>query len=562
MQGVRSTPLLSVMADTGMSGGPTTAFSFRPQRSKWQRLRWMGQEFFAVVIIVVFWAVSMWFLTGFLMRARMVNEVHDAKEQVNLSAEMVSSSMDHHLDTLRTVPNILALMPSTIGPLLDADAKRATETLRAEGGSILNFRLPDDHMLPLQLAGLAASGTIKNIMVLTNAGDCLAVAGFLYRVKWTCEERRFSYLIDGAVSGNKTWFGVWPTEPGLFHVAPVLVGKRRIGLVAAKIDLSPINAAIADKNAFVTDEYGVVIATHDPAHFMRVMPVGRVNQLSAAERMRRYGRVSFEPLEWQVVGQFAGEDLIRWGGDTSLNVSATRSYSDGKFYVYATHNLNSLAIHKFDRFILFSLLFIVGALLTLHIRGIVVSLKKTERHSQEISRLNEILCEQASTDALTGIANRRYFFMAVENERQRGLRHKTIFSLLQVDFDRFKQINDHYGHAAGDDGLRHVVSLMQSSLRAGDVLGRTGGDEFAVLLPLTDAAGAQVVAQRMCDLVAATALMVGQTEVHVSLSIGVSQWRPESPETLAALMARADQALYLAKEAGKNRVQPEIFPAA
>lgn len=551
---------MSIISDTEISGKNPTALSFEEIKRRWLRPRWLGREFFAAVAIVGFWAVSMWFLTGFLMQARMVNEVRDAKEEVALSAEMVSSSMDHHLDTLRTVPNILALMPSTIGPLLEADAKRTAEKLAAAGGPAFNLRLPDDHILPLQLAGLAASGTIKNIMVLTNDGYCLAVAGFLYRVKWTCEGRRFSYLVDGAVSGNKTWFGVWPTEPGLFHISPVLVGNRRIGLVAAKIDLSPINAAIADKNAFVTDEYGVVIATHDRTHFMQVMPGGRVNQLSAADRMRRYGRVSFEPLPWRVVGQFAGEKLIRWGRDASLSVYATRSYSGGKFYVYATRNLNSLAKHKFDRFILFSLLFVVGTLVTLHIWGIVVSLRKTERHSREISRLNEILTEQATTDALTGIANRRHFFTAVETELQRGLRHKTNFSLLQVDFDRFKQINDHFGHAAGDEGLRHVVKLMQSSLRVGDVLGRTGGDEFAVLLPLTDAAGALVVAERMRLLVSDTALLVGEVEIHVSLSIGVAQWRPDQPEDIAALLARADQALYLAKEGGKNRVQPEIFP--
>ena len=169
-------------------------------------------------------------------------------------------------------------------------------------------------------------------------------------------------------------------------------------------------------------------------------------------------------------------------------------------------------------------------------------------------RLENELHALAMTDSLTGAATRREFDACLNRELARLRREPQLTcSMLMFDLDRFKAVNDQHGHGAGDAVLRHVARLVTGSIRHGDVLGRLGGEEFGLLLPGSDAADAQVFAERLRHIVAATPCKVGTTTVTVTVSVGVAQLRsvdagPERP------MARADQAMYEAKHQGRNRV--------
>jgi len=157
----------------------------------------------------------------------------------------------------------------------------------------------------------------------------------------------------------------------------------------------------------------------------------------------------------------------------------------------------------------------------------------------------------AITDELTGIYNRRRFFEQAEKEFSRSQRYDHPLSALIADIDHFKQFNDRYGHLTGDQVLREVARLLQESLRDSDVLGRYGGEEFAVLLPVTDARTAERVARRLLRRVADTPIPTEAGELHVQLSVGVAELSPET-SSLQELISRADQAMYLAKQAGRN----------
>jgi diguanylate cyclase (GGDEF)-like protein/PAS domain S-box-containing protein len=160
----------------------------------------------------------------------------------------------------------------------------------------------------------------------------------------------------------------------------------------------------------------------------------------------------------------------------------------------------------------------------------------------------------ATTDALTGLPNRRQFLSLLEREVARLCRFgESVSSLLMIDLDFFKQVNDLHGHAAGDAVLRHFGQLVKDSLRRTDQAGRLGGEEFALLLFGTDGEDATEFADRLRERVAAEEIPYGDLRLHITISIGVTTLREEDGQVDASL-ARADTALYQAKTGGRNRV--------
>ena len=159
----------------------------------------------------------------------------------------------------------------------------------------------------------------------------------------------------------------------------------------------------------------------------------------------------------------------------------------------------------------------------------------------------------STTDSLTGAFNRRYFMDSASREFSFHLRHKTPLTVLVMDIDYFKKINDSYGHGVGDAAIKAFVGSCLGVLRREDVLGRMGGEEFAVLLPQTALEGGAAMAERLRRRVAAIELPFGGERVRFTVSIGVSETRPEDTSIEAGLI-RADRALYEAKAKGRDRV--------
>ncbi|MDO8605899.1 MAG: diguanylate cyclase [Phaeospirillum sp.] len=172
-----------------------------------------------------------------------------------------------------------------------------------------------------------------------------------------------------------------------------------------------------------------------------------------------------------------------------------------------------------------------------------------------LKQRTDLLHRLAAVDGLTGIANRRSFDAALEQEWRRACRAGTPLSLLMIDVDHFKRYNDHYGHQAGDDCLRAVAAaLAEIARRPGEVVARYGGEEFAVILPACGLDPARSLAERLREEVAARHLphAASGTAAEVSVSIGVASLGGD--DAVQALIAQADAALYRAKHGGRNRV--------
>jgi len=164
--------------------------------------------------------------------------------------------------------------------------------------------------------------------------------------------------------------------------------------------------------------------------------------------------------------------------------------------------------------------------------------------------------KQASTDHLTGALNNRAFFKALNNEILRAKRYKHPFTVAYLDLDNFKQVNDEKGHTQGDEVLKDIVHILQSSLRAVDTVARLGGDEFAVLLPETDKASAEVVLNK----INAQVLKNMQSQrLPVTMSAGVISYERNYPNSSQDVIKIADTLMYQVKSKGKNAMTFEVY---
>jgi diguanylate cyclase (GGDEF)-like protein len=184
-----------------------------------------------------------------------------------------------------------------------------------------------------------------------------------------------------------------------------------------------------------------------------------------------------------------------------------------------------------------------------------------------IDRLRNEVADLALLDDLTGVGNRRHLVQRLTEECARSERSGEAFALLVIDLDGFKAVNDTHGHAAGDACLQHFTLMAQTRLRSGDMLARTGGDEFCIVLPASTLREGAMIARRILDVCRDDAEACVGADIPIALSIGVAQWTRQIGPFPDRLMAAADHALYAAKNGGKNRYavydpSPPLAPPA
>ena len=181
---------------------------------------------------------------------------------------------------------------------------------------------------------------------------------------------------------------------------------------------------------------------------------------------------------------------------------------------------------------------------------------RLERENLDLMVKHRILSENSARDTLTGLYNRWYVMDKIDAEINRSLRHGAPLSLMMLDIDHFKRINDTWGHTAGDQVLQHVGKVLRDSCRVYDVPGRYGGEEFCILLPETRMDNTTVVANRIRERLEMTDMEVPGASVAVTASIGIAALEGGSDViTGAGLIDRADRALYSAKDHGRNRIE-------
>jgi diguanylate cyclase (GGDEF)-like protein len=181
--------------------------------------------------------------------------------------------------------------------------------------------------------------------------------------------------------------------------------------------------------------------------------------------------------------------------------------------------------------------------------------EKAARLADELKEANRKLQELAITDGLTGLYNFRYFHSELQKEMTKARRHMHSVSLVMLDVDDFKHINDNYGHLSGDIVLKSLASLILESSRNVDTVARYGGEEFSLILPETDVRGAVIVAEKLRKMIAENSVHMESIEVRVTVSLGICVYDPKKNQLNEdEFIKAADRALYNSKGSGKNRL--------
>jgi len=191
-------------------------------------------------------------------------------------------------------------------------------------------------------------------------------------------------------------------------------------------------------------------------------------------------------------------------------------------------------------------------------RFVLVTVRDVTNRNQDEQRLREM----AVTDELTGLHNRRYLDSTIDFEVERARRYGYMLCCVFIDLDRFKHINDEYGHHVGDLALKHVANRLRGACRKVDTLVRWGGDEFVVLALTRDWAGAQRLVERINEAVCVSPLRLGGNALHLGLCCGASVGNIEIGQTPSAMLEHADSLLRQGKAAGRGRCLVELYRGA
>jgi diguanylate cyclase (GGDEF)-like protein len=270
-----------------------------------------------------------------------------------------------------------------------------------------------------------------------------------------------------------------------------------------------------------------------------------IKAFSAEDAIHRAGKMPFDSLVVSLDMEDGGFDLGQKLRETEGHGDAPIAYVTGTEYDFAL----LMEAQFYGALFLIKKPFVdceVLAQLSTMIRLKFLQDELKER-MVELDRL-------ASTDPLTGLYNRRMFFRRMEEELARAGRASDPMCLMYLDIDHFKQINDTYGHSAGDAVLKQIARLMQRTLRRGDVLGRIGGEEFLVYLPDTTGHSGQRIAERLRERVERATILYEDTQIKVTISIGVFFVEDPIGLGLDELVKASDELLYEAKSTGRNKV--------
>ncbi|WP_151637108.1 sensor domain-containing diguanylate cyclase [Noviherbaspirillum aerium] len=393
------------------------------------------------------------------------------------------------------------------------------------------------------------------------------------------------YFKEAIAGGRGSFYGMGTTSlmPGYYLSEPVRTGTVPAGVAVVKIDMSELDQAWHDATdeveVFVTDENGVIFLSSQADWKYRSLHALTEQARSRLAASRQYEGVLKPPLPMTVAGS-AGREA----GDGRM-VSITQVPRKGRgveevSYYQKSHMLDNaqwtvhvlvpmnaaelharrIAAMTAGTLALLAISLLYAAQWRYRIRerersrlALEEAHRALEEKHAELQQLSEELRLAAITDPLTGAYNRRFFFESMPRMVSAARRHHFPLSVITIDVDHFKRINDTHGHATGDKVLLMLTSTCRDSLRQADIFARFGGEEFVMALPNTIPEVAVQVAERLRKTVSELTIDTVDGPLAVSISGGVSQYR-ESEADMTETLRRADLALYEAKNQGRNRI--------
>lgn len=397
----------------------------------------------------------------------------------------------------------------------------------------------------LQLA--QTSLNVDLVYVVNAAGDSIASSNWGTKgsaIGANFSERDFFKHNRLGQHGMQYAMGKTTHIPGLYFSTPVMINEKFMGAVVDKVDVPNLSYMLKQSDAFVTDSNGVIIFAHEKERELLAFPDAPVTLLSEQDRKAIYVRSTLPELQLSAWGDPDFPDLVRIQGEATPQILAVSALPEFGLNIYVEESLDEYAALRKQNF-WFSLL--LSALLTV----VMAALGGLLLYFQGVKRSRALLWTQANFDTLTGLPNRVMFQDRLEQELKKSDRTRQSLGLLMIDLDRFKEVNDSFGHALGDLLLKEAARRMVQCLRESDTVARLGGDEFTVVLPqLADNRAAEEIAQKIIVALVAPFELQGHV-ASVSASIGIAIY-PGDGSSIEKLTKAADHAMYQAKRSGRN----------
>jgi diguanylate cyclase (GGDEF)-like protein len=523
-----------------------------------------------------------WFVAG-MVADRMVQQELDAalRTQRQMSTSIVDNMAEviaSDLAMSRAIPATMAEMDVVQHALVQSQNYAANS--EAAEPALRTALLKDSRMTTVShfLHDAQGFSGLDQIWLVNANGICVASSNAVDNP--LAAERSFvgidmrvrGYLTNALLGAFSETYGVGHNsgEPGIFIAAPVYADGLLVGVVVAKVGIARLRHWVAHAGTFVADENGVVIMAHNSELEGHALPNSHVTQMSTGERMTLYHRDMLPDVHIQVDTQV--REQAPWVPTAAAGQLFGMSVQPAPSLYQARGGLNSglsahlvdplaawpelLRNHKRDHLLVF--LTLAGTVALAWV--ITVSYVRERRHhratrdlAEQLQSANTLLSAEARHDALTGALSRRYFLDLLRHEIERAHAANEPLCMAIADLDHFKQINDRFGHAAGDRALEHFVDTCRAELRGADAIGRLGGEEFGLLLPATDLAGGREVVERLRLRLKANPSPKLPASVGLSVSIGITELSADDlPERI---MSRADTALYAAKTGGRDRTE-------
>ncbi len=378
------------------------------------------------------------------------------------------------------------------------------------------------------------------------------------------------YYQDALMKGRGRQFAIGKqyTVPSFFFSTAIKDGEELLGIVVLRLLTGEVVDFINPSMdlTLITSANGVVLASSEPE--LNFKHVGR--RLSHPPPLMDYRRIfkreKMDTVPFKETSYHHGLSLWNWGGERHL--MARGLVEQGDYQVFLFDNVESILDSSQKRWALSLAILLTGLLINLLIERSINFSQLRKAHlkalfdaNKDLSNLSAELYQLTVTDTLTGASSRRYFSQKLEDAVQREHRQSPAMprsseafkglSLLLLDIDRFKLINDSYGHPAGDVAIRTMAKICQEQVRPYDTVGRMGGEEFAILLSDVTMKQTKEIAARILRVCESTEIRYEEHCFTQTCSIGVARLRRE--HNTDSLLSQADKALYAAKEQGRNR---------
>lgn len=504
-------------------------------------------------VVVVVWLGLCWLAAGEYTAWRASESLAHAEHDLRQGIDDMTLGIRRTLSVFHGIPSALGRDRAVVEALKRfGDRPDLAQSSKERRQAVLSSdpRLTE---LNRSLAGSVEDLAAVSVIWLINpAGDAIAAsnsgkpdsfAGTNYR-----DRTYFTEAMAGRF-GHQFALGRVTNIPGLFFSAPVRDGDRVLGVVAIKIDLPYLSSWVNQANAFLSDNYGVVILAQDKALEMRTLPGAAVVGLSTAERIGRYKRSEFAELLLVPWGSAGHPSLHRWGSDGVPYVRMSTILPEDDLALTVLEPVPRIATMEADRLGLFGLAGSLGALIIILVGALIHHWLDRER-----SRRNRVTRQRieylATHDVLTGLFSRSVVDQFIAHGIAGARRSGRGLAVLFIDLDQFKEVNDSLGHDVGDLILKEAARRLRQAVRGADVVIRQGGDEFIVLLfDLPQPGDAANVAGKVLAVLNEPYTITDPPQ-NLSASIGIATF-PEDGETPSLLLRHADMAMYRAKEGGR-----------